>query len=145
MALWKISGEAVCRNNTCTCADLHERVWEQRGEECADRRGDGVEGDGSEQWGEHQQMSSSFIRLRIRTFVITVAVTLQTTLHQTASGGGCWAPGAAGQDQKLSVLDWWTLCLSFVGASVPECGLSSLHLLYQRCSTGGQPEELSYS
>lgn len=147
LALWKISGEATCRNSTCTCADLHGRVWErwgmcrQTGEEMAWK----VMG---AMWcfswsSEHQQMSSSFIRLRTGTFVITVAVTFQTTLHQTASGcEGAWAQEAAGQASKTACLVEHCVC--------PLWGLlfqnvAPHHSLYQQCSRGGLPEELNCS
>lgn len=130
-----MSGEATCRNNTCICADLHGRVWARRGKGCAGRQMRRCHGKwwvrGSVvfqliQWA--QQMSSSFIRLRTGVFVITVGVTSQTTLHQTASGWGCSAPGGSRAGIK-NHLSCWTLCLSFVGASVPECGLFATHCI----------------
>lgn len=86
-----------CAETTPAPVQICTSMW--RSSEARDvqagRRGDAVEGQGQGQRGEHQQMSSSFIRLRIWTFVIAVAVTLQTALHQMASGWGCSAPGGS--------------------------------------------------
>lgn len=136
LALWKISGEAVCRNYTCTCAD--RAAWACVGEE---RRG----------------MCRQTRRCHGKWWVggsvvfqlIQWAPTDELISHQPENWSSCHYCSCnfpvctasdhlrvrmlsprrqLGRHQKLSVLGWGTLCLSFVGASVPGCGPSPLAL-----------------